>query len=236
MNRHLKGFICSVVVIVLCAVVTVATFAQALWYGVFPLALGIFFLIKFAIPSWKEYKEETTPTQKENPLLYNLPPDPNRRIIKEPLTQAQRIELGRAMLVGYYLDLGEETAKEMGAETIYANKRDLIQLKIEMLIARQEELHGTDFLIEDTDTNKEAREINSLIGKHCYAITVFFIMGLENAFPGTSFDDIVQGIVDLMDEDAKNQIFDEASSLSEIFLNDYLIDMIKNKIEERQGT
>lgn len=80
MNRHLKGFIASIVVIVLCAIVTIATFAQSLWYGVFPLALGIFFLIKFAIPSWREYKEETTPSEKQNPLLHNIPEGYDQRI------------------------------------------------------------------------------------------------------------------------------------------------------------
>lgn len=80
MNRHLKGFICSIVVIVLCAIVMIATFAQGAWYGIFPLALGIFFLIKFAIPSWKEYKEETTPSKKQNPLLYSIPEGYDQRI------------------------------------------------------------------------------------------------------------------------------------------------------------
>lgn len=92
MNRHLKGFIASIVVIVLCAVVTVATFSQGVWYGVFPLALGIFFLIKFAIPSWKEYKEETTP-KKENPLLHNISSDDTQRIKvnrRDPTTHFSR--------------------------------------------------------------------------------------------------------------------------------------------------
>ncbi len=80
MNRHLKGFIASVAVIALCAFVTIATFAQGVWYGVFPLALGIFFLIKFAIPSWREYREETVVKKEDNPLLHTMPPDDSQRI------------------------------------------------------------------------------------------------------------------------------------------------------------
>lgn len=80
MNRHLKGFIASIVVIALCAFVTIATFAQGVWYGVFPLALGIFFLIKFAIPSWREYREETVVKKEDNPLLHPMPLNDSQRI------------------------------------------------------------------------------------------------------------------------------------------------------------
>lgn len=80
MNRHLKGFIASVAVIALCTFVTIATFSQGAWYGLFPLALGIFFLIKFAIPSWREYREETVVKKEENPLLHPMPPDDSQRI------------------------------------------------------------------------------------------------------------------------------------------------------------
>lgn len=161
MNRHLKGFIASVVVIALCAFVTIATFAQGVWYGVFPLALGIFFLIKFAIPSWREYREETVVKKEENPLLHPLPPDDSQRIRinrKEPPTKAQQAALGKEILISYYMDLGEETAKDIEWSTIFENKRDIIELKIRSLIEEQERLHGTDFLTEDTDNNEEAKK------------------------------------------------------------------------------
>lgn len=116
MNRHLKGFIASVVVIALCTIVAIATFSQAVWYGVFPLALGIFFLIKFAIPSWKEYKEETTP-KRDNPILHNIPSNEEQRIkvnLKEPATSgAQRIFLDKCeSLIREY-----EASKSFGAQS-----------------------------------------------------------------------------------------------------------------------
>ncbi len=238
MNRHLKGFIASVVIIALCTFVTIATFAQGVWYGVFPLALGIFFLIKFAIPSWREYKEETTP-KKEHPLIHNIPSDDTQRIRinrKEPTTQPQQLELARGLLTAHFLDLGEETARDIGVEKVFDDKRDIIQLKIRSLIEEQERLHGSFFLVEDTETNTEAKSIATYIGKHSYSITIFYLLGYENTFPNIPFNDVIRGMVDLFDEDMENNIFDEAKSRDNIALNNYLVEMIHNKIREGQGT
>ena len=57
MNDKLKAFIASLAVVILCAVVAIITFSQGVWYGAIPLALGIFFLIRFTIPAWNEYQE-----------------------------------------------------------------------------------------------------------------------------------------------------------------------------------
>lgn len=129
MNRHLKGFIASVVVIVLCAFVAIATFSQALWYGVFPLALGIFFLIRFAIPSWREYKEETTP-KKENPLIHNIPSDDTQRIRinrKDPATSgSRRIFLDKCeSLIREY-----ESSKSFGSQSCIEEMMDSIKKTI----------------------------------------------------------------------------------------------------------
>lgn len=159
-----------------------------------------------------------------------------QRTEQTPYTDTQKIEIARTLLIEYYLDLGEESAKEINQENVFNNKRDLIRLKIQTLIEKQEAIHGTIFLTEDTDTNKEARDMNSNIGKHCFAIIFFFLAGLENAFPNVPFDDVIQGIVDLMDEDEKNKIFDDNLTTPDLFFNDNLVDMIENKIKERQGT
>ncbi len=162
--------------------------------------------------------------------------DQKQKIEQKTFTKPQQIEITKTLLVEYYLDLGEESAKETNQENIFNNKRDLIRLKIQKLIKKQEEIHGTIFLTEDTDTNQEARDINSDIGKHCFAIIFFFLAGLENTFPNVPFDDVIQGIVDLMDENAKNTTFDDNSVMQDLIFNDYFADMIKTKIEERQGT
>lgn len=162
--------------------------------------------------------------------------DQKQKIEQKTFTKPQQIEITKTLLVEYYLDLGEESAKETNQENIFNNKRDLIRLKIQKLIKKQEEIHGTIFLTEDTDTNQEARDINSDIGKHCFAIIFFFLAGLENTFPNVPFDDVIQGMVDLMDENAKNTTFDDNSVMQDLIFNDYFADMIKTKIEERQGT
>ena len=186
----------------------------------FPFAIALFIagivLIAYAFHKEKDYQKQ--------------------KIEQKTFTKPQQIEITKTLLVEYYLDLGEESAKETNQENIFNNKRDLIRLKIQKLIKKQEEIHGTIFLTEDTDTNQEARDINSDIGKHCFAIIFFFLAGLENTFPNVPFDDVIQGIVDLMDENAKNTTFDDNSVMQDLIFNDYFADMIKTKIEERQGT
>ena len=75
-----------------------------------------------------------------------------------------------------------------------------------------------------------------MIRMNYFAIIFFFLAGLENTFPNVPFDDVIQGIVDLMDENAKNTTFDDNSVMQDLIFNDYFADMIKTKIEERQGT
>lgn len=59
MNRHLKGFIASVVLVVVCVVLAIASFTQGVWYGaIAPLVIAIIVLICLAIPSWRKYKDD----------------------------------------------------------------------------------------------------------------------------------------------------------------------------------
>ena len=78
MNDKLKAFIASLAVVILCAVVAIITFSQGVWYGAIPLALGIFFLIRFTIPAWNEYGvrylAELTKVSFDNLYINHRPP------------------------------------------------------------------------------------------------------------------------------------------------------------------
>jgi hypothetical protein len=53
----------------MCFIITGITFAGGVWYGVFPLAFGLFFLIRYCIPAYKLYLEDKSiPTNNGKPL------------------------------------------------------------------------------------------------------------------------------------------------------------------------
>ncbi|HRF70227.1 MAG TPA: hypothetical protein PKV66_02220 [Candidatus Pelethenecus sp.] len=248
MNRNLKIFIISTIFIVIIYLFTAYMLGNGLWYGIFPFAIATYLMVKFSIPSWKNYKRDKHNSDNidikdsnKKQSQQNKDNIVNANVFKSKMqndskifSQQQIIEFTEEMLVNYYLDLNEEFVNDSGIENftnIYNNKKDIIEFKIRNLIKEQKELHGTDFLTKD---NKETKEINSYIGKHSYAITLFFILGLENSFPNNSFNDVIQGIIDLLNEITNNKLLNVNFSMQDLLLNDYLEQMIKTKIEERQ--
>lgn len=144
------------------------------------------------------------------------------------------LELARNMLVSYYMDMGEDTTKSVGMESEFDRKRDIIELKIRHLIENEETNHGSFFLTADTDKDEKAKAIISSIGKSCFAITMFYVYGMENSFPDTPFEKVICGMLEVLDD---NEALDELerTTPNELFQNAYFEDMIKGKIKE-QGT
>lgn len=59
MNKKLKAFIYALIISVVCFIIALITFGQSSAFGLIPLALGLFFLFRYAIPALKQYRQET---------------------------------------------------------------------------------------------------------------------------------------------------------------------------------
>jgi hypothetical protein len=69
MNRYFRAFIAALIISIMCFIITGITFASGVWYGVFPLAFGLFFLLRYGIPAYKLYLEDKSiPANNSKPL------------------------------------------------------------------------------------------------------------------------------------------------------------------------
>ena len=224
MNEKLRAFIVATIIAVFSFTISIITFSQNCWYGVIPLALGLFFLLRYSIPAWRQYQEETAPAKKKNT---------NHALLKD---YARRVEFCREMLVSYYIDLGDDfffDLDEQGFDVYssFAKHKENISDKVRLYIKKQEFQCGNSFLLSKEDTEEDIA-IRKNIGEYAFCVSIYYAFEFDIGYPSNSIDEIVDILIKIFDEDEKNKIFDSCIDDMSVFI--LLSEKIDNLLQTKK--